>query len=59
MEKSGACGAASSDPVDIQTSTAGVNAIIQNSRYVQHCKWRFQRGQWKCINAAGKPVNNL
>ena len=59
IEKGSACGAAGSDSVNTQTSTAGVNAIIQNGRYVQHCKWRFRRGQWQCIKATGKPDKNL
>jgi hypothetical protein len=54
-EKPGQCAGADGHPSISQSSTAGINAVISNGRYVQRCKWRFRRGQWQCLNANGKP----
>jgi hypothetical protein len=42
------CGAAASSPLET-SATAGVNAIIRNGTYIQMCRWRLQRHQWRCI----------
>jgi len=42
------CGASSVPPLEA-SATVGVGVTVKEGQFVQSCKWRFIRRQWRCV----------